>query len=381
MGTRLSISFIENFNELEDPRLDNHNRRHNLIDMLVITILGVICGADGWVEVATFGRSKYEWLKSFLELPNGIPSHDTFGRVFALLNPKCLEDCFLKWMKSLVSNDAEEIIAIDGKTLRRSYDRASKKAAIHMVSVWSSVNSVVLGQIKTEEKSNEITAIPELLDMLDISGCIVTIDAMGCQKEIVKKIVDKKGDYVLGLKGNQGTLHEDVKLYLEACCSNDFKKVEHDYYETIEKEHGRIDIRRYWTTSEIEWLENRNNWKNLHTICMVESERHVGNEISKERRFYISSLASNAKKIGNAVRKHWGVENSLHWSLDVTFNEDQCRIRKGHAAENLAVVRHIALNLLKQEKTAKVGLKIKRSKAGWDKAYLLQVLQSFAKTF
>lgn len=348
------------------------------MDILVITILGVICGADGWVEIAAFGRSKYEWLKSFLELPNGIPSHDTFGRVLALLNPKCLEECFLKWVQSLARNEDGQIIAIDGKTLRRSYD-GSKKAAIHMVSAWSSANSVVLGQLKTEEKSNEITAIPELLNMLDISGCIVTLDAMGCQKEIVKKIVDKKGDYVLGLKGNQGNLHEDVKLYLETCYTSNFRKVEHDYYETVEKEHGRIDIRRYWTTSKIDWLENKNNWKNLSTICMVESERRIGDEVSKEKRFYISSLASDAKKTGNAIRKHWGVENGLHWSLDVTFNEDQCRIRRGHAAENLAVVRHIALNLLKQEKSAKVGLKIKRSKAGWENSYLLQVLEGVGK--
>lgn len=377
MSNRLSISFVEYFEELDDPRLNNHNRRHNLMDILIITILAVICGADGWVEIAAFARSKCEWLKGFLDLPNGIPSHDTFGRIFALLNPKCLEECFLKWVQTLAKNSDGQIIAIDGKTLRRSHDGARK--AIHMISAWSSANSVVLGQLKTEEKSNEITAIPELLNLLDVSGCTVTIDAMGCQKDIVEKIVDKKGDYVLGLKGNHGNLHEDIKLYLETCCANNFRKVEHDYYETIEKEHGRIDIRRYWTTSQISWLENKDKWKNLTTVCMVESERQVRDKTSKERRFYISSLASNAKKIGQAVRKHWEVENKLHWSLDVTFNEDQCRIRKGHAAENLAVVRHIALNLLRREKTAKVGLKIKRNKAGWDNNYLLQVLEGAGK--
>ena len=246
-----------------------------------------------------------------------------------------------------------------------------------MVSVWSSANAVVLGQLKTEEKSNEITAIPELLDLLDIAGSTVTIDAMACQKEIAKKIVDKNADYVLALKGNHETLHDDIRLYFEKC----LETANYDYDETVEKDHGRIETRRYWTTSNIKWLECKEEWKKINTICMVESDRCIENQVSTEKRFYISSLQSDAKKIGQAIRKHWGVENSLHWSLDVTFNEDRCRIRKDNAAENFAVVRHIALNLLKKEKTAKVGIKIKRSKAGWDVGYLARVLEGINTPF
>ncbi len=373
MQEKKAVAIVEHFKDIEDPRIER-GKLHNLIDIIAIAICAVICGADTWEDIELFGETKQEWLKQFLELPNGIPSHDTFGRVFSIISPVEFQRSFLNWIKAISESIEREVVAIDGKTSRRSYDKSKGKGAIHMVSAWATANRVVLGQVKTEDKSNEITAIPELLDILALNGCIVTIDAMGCQKNISAKIIEKGADYVLALKGNQGILHEDIKLFFQDAKETSFKDIHHDFYETIDGDHGRIETRRYSIVSDIEWLEGKADWKEIKSIGMVESEREIGDKVTKETRYYISSLPSNAKLFGDAVRKHWGIENSLHWVLDVVFREDECRIRKGHAAENFAVLRHIALNLIREEKSIKRGAKGKRLKAGWDNDYLSKIL-------
>ena len=353
-----ALPIMTHFENMPDPR-QSSKIEHKLIDIIIITICAVICGADSWVEVEEFGKEREKWLKKFLDLPNGIPSHDTFGRVFSVLSSVEFQKCFSSWIEAVFFVTKGQVIAIDGKTLRKSYDRSSNKAAIHMVSAWATANRVVLGQVKTSEKSNEITAIPELLKILEIKGCIVTIDAMGCQKAIAGQVIDKEGDYVLGLKGNHGNLYEDVKSFFEYALNEEFKEIPHSYHEDIDAGHGRIETRRVWTISDLDWLEGKEQWKNLNVIGMVEATREIGDKSSTERRFYIGSIENNAELLGNAVRAHWGIENSLHWSLDVTFREDDCRVRKGNASENLAVVRHIALGFLQQEKTARTGIKAK----------------------
>lgn len=367
-------TFLQHFNGVTDPRIENANRRHELGDMLVLTILAVICGADGWTGVEDFGRAKLRYLKRFLKLPNGIPSHDTLGDLFARLCPEQLQAGFLSWVNALVSVSNGEIVAIDGKTLRHSYDTGAGRGAIHMVSAWASANRMVLGQVKVDAKSNEITAIPALLKLLHLDGAIVTIDAMGCQKAIAEQIIEGQGDYVLSLKGNQGQLHEDVELFLESAYAKDFAGTAHDYHETLEKDHGRIEVRRYWITEQIEWLESKAAWAGLCSIGLVESERHIGDKITTERRYFIASIEADAKLFARAVRTHWTIENQLHWSLDMTFREDDCRVRQGHAAQNFATIRHIALNLLKNETTSKRGIQSRRLRAGWDHRYLAKIL-------
>jgi len=370
---KISNRFLDYFADLEDPRRYYGNRLHELSDILVLTILAVIGGAESWVEVEEFGIDKEEWLKVFLKLPNGIPSHDTIGRLFSLLEPEGFERCFLNWVKSLIKIEGDEVIAIDGKTVRRSHKDNQKP--IHMISAWATRNGLILGQMKTEEKSNEITAIPELLKMIDVTGCTITIDAMGCQREIAEQIVEQDGKYVLALKGNQKLLHDDVSLFFTDSFKKGLKGVTHDYYEAIEKGHGRIETRRYWITEQIEWLQKEHVWPGLKSIGCVESIREnvKSKEVSKELRYYIASLTSDAICFADAVRRHWSIENNLHWALDVTFNEDQCRVRKDHGAENFVVIRHIALNLIKLEES-KGSLRGKRKRAGWNHRYLAKVL-------
>jgi len=367
-------TIAEHFSELGDPR--RYNKRHLLHDIIVIAICAAICGADDWVAVEEFGHAKQSWFEKFLKLPHGIPSHDTFGDVFGLLDPEQFRKSFIQWVQAVSEMTGGQVVPIDGKKLRRSHDKTLGRNAIHMVSAWAAESHVVLGQIKVDDKSNEITAIPQLLDLLAISGCIVTIDAMGCQKKIARKIVEEKdADYVLALKGNQSGLFEDVKGLFERAQEMGVENC--DYHRTEEKGHGRLEVRECWTLSDPEYLASIRSlvdWWGLQTVIMVRSERFVDGRKSEESRYYISSLPDNAKQALGAVRGHWGIENKVHWVLDIAFREDECRIRKGNGAQNFAVLRHIALNLLKQEKTATCGIKNKRLKAGWDEDYLLKVL-------
>jgi len=373
MDETTPATILHHFAQLNDPRIEK-KIDHKLTDIMVLTILAVISGADTWVEVQMYGESKLEWLRQFIELPNGIPAHDTLGRVFAVLSPDEFEVCFQSWINSVFEVTNGEIVPIDGKTLRRSHDRASKKSAIHMVSAWASRNNVALGQVKTDDKSNEITAIPKLIEMLDLKGCIVTIDAMGCQRAIAEKIVDKGADYILALKGNQDSLHESVDKFFQEAKDTDFNGISFDYHETREKNHGRVDVRHCYTIKDLDWLPGAEKWKNLKLVGMVESERHVDGAIRREARLYIGSRVLDAKRFGEAVRGHWGIENGLHWKLDIAFREDESRMRKGHSSQNFAVIRHLALNLLNQDKTTKVGTAAKRKKAAMDNDYLLHVL-------
>jgi predicted transposase YbfD/YdcC len=373
MEEHAAQTLIDHFSSIRDPRIDR-SKLHKLIDILVIAICATICGAEGWEEFELFGQAKLDWFKTFLELPNGIPSHDTFRRVFARLKSQEFRQCFLNWVQSVNQLTSGQVVAIDGKTLRRSHNHQAGKSAIHMVSAWATDNRLVLGQVKVEEKSNEITAIPELLRVIEIAGCIVTTDALGCQKEIAAAIIERDADYVLAVKGNQGNLHEDVVGYFDWALTERFQETVYTRHETVDGEHGRLEVRRYYATSDIEWLRGKADWRGLESLAMVESERTVGETTSKERRYYISSLAAEAEPLGRSIRRHWAVENSLHWVLDIGFREDESRIRTDQAPENVAILRHIALNLLKQEKSLKVGIKSKRLKAGWDESYLLKVL-------
>lgn len=370
------IELIEtHFGSLRDPRAE-HSILHKLMDILMITICAVICGADNFVEIAEYGKEKEEWLKTFLELANGIPSVDTFERLFARLKPEGLQTCFISWMEAVHECTEGKLINIDGKTLRGAKEAGNKRSLIHMVSVWSASQHLVLGQRKVDEKSNEITAIPSLLEMLMIRGCIVSIDAMGCQTAIAKTIIEQGADYVLALKGNQGNLHNDVRELFTSVREQNFKNVEHQFYETVEQGHGRIETRRYWTMGNTEYLICAEKWRGLKSIGMVESERTTNGNTSTEQRYYLLSFESDVHKFAESVRSHWSIENQLHWILDVAFKEDASQSSRGYSAENLAVIRHIGLNLLSRDKKSKVGVKTKRLKAGWNNDYLRSVLEA-----
>lgn len=368
----MDSSFHNHFSSLIDPRLER-TKKHPLINILLIAICGVLCGADNWVSIERYGKTKSSWLNQFLDLTNGIPSHDTFNRVFAALDADAFCEYFMRWVNSLV-RDVKDIIAIDGKAMRATKNTIDNIGPLYLVNAWCSANQLVLGQVKVDSKSNEITAIPILLDLLDVKEATITMDAMGCQKEIAKKIREKEANYVLSLKGNQGKFHEDITLFCSAFENNDVKR-NHHYHKTIDGGHGRIETREYWTTDAIKWLEDKELWADLKTITMVKSTREIQDEQTTEYRFYISDLPLDSyEKIARAIRTHWQVENCLHWSLDVSFNEDRWRSKLGNCATNMGMINKIALNLLKKEKTAKVGIKNKRLMAAWDEQYLLKVL-------
>ncbi len=375
MGT-IGATLAEHFGSLEDPRA-THLTDHKLIEVIIIAICGVICGAETWTDIELFGNERQEWLKEFLELKNGIPSHDTFGRVFARLDPEQFQARFAGWVQAVFQVTKGEVVAVDGKTARRSHDRRQGKEAIHVVSAWATTNHLVLGQRTVEEKSNEITAIPELLRLLDVRGCIVTIDAMGCQTDLAEQIIKQKADYVMAVKDNQPHLHEDMALFFRLAEQNDFQKVDSSYERTVDKNHGRLEIRQCWAITgedSLRFLRDYDRWPGLRTMVKVTSRRQVNGQTSTETRYYISSLPKDAAQTLKAVRSHWGVENALHWVLDMAMGEDASRIRKDHAPENMALLRRMAVTLLRQEKTLKRGVQGKQLKAAMNPSYLLRVL-------
>jgi predicted transposase YbfD/YdcC len=372
---RAPSSFQEHFASWTDPRSSHApNQRHAWLDMLVIAVCAVICGADGWEDIEEYGKAQAAWFAEVLHLPHGIPGHDTFRRVLSHLDPDELTQCFVSWTAALSDLSVGDIVAIDGKTLRHSLDRAAAKAAIHLVSAWASSHRLVVGQGKVDDKSNDITAIPNLLKMLDWTGATVTMDAMGCQKEIAQVITEQGADYGWALKKNHSALSDDVTLLLDDARSNELAEIDHAYHETVAGDHGRIETRKYWITSDIAWWGAKASWANVHSLGMVESRREQGEKVEIARRYYLVSLPADGVRFSNAVRQHWGVENQLHWVLDVSFAEDASRIRKDKGAQTFSVLRHMALNLLRRESQHKRGIKARRKRAGWDRDYLLQVL-------
>lgn len=375
MNLNLESTFIHHFASLEDPRVER-TKHHLLIDIIAIAILAVISGADGWVAIETYGQAKQEWLATFLSLPNGIPSHDTFARVFARLEPSSFEQCFTNWINAITKELGAQVIPIDGKTLRGSYDREAKQKPLTVVSAWASSHRLVLGQFKVNSKSNEITAIPELLKMLNISGSIITIDAIGCQKSIATLICQQGADYVLALKGNQGNVYTQVKQFFKQAQAAGFSGIEHSHYYSSESSHGRIEIRQYYSVplSALIGLSPQDGWSGLASVGMVICERRLWNKTTIEVRYYLSSLEADAHALADAVRTHWGIENSVHWIIDVTFKEDASRIRTAHSAQNFALLRRIALNQLQRETSVKSSIRQKRYRAALDNHYALKVL-------
>lgn len=378
-----ALAIKKHFAKLKDPRI-NRRRRHLLMDIIVVAICGVICGCDDWQQVEVFGKNRRDWLKQFLQLPNGIPSHDTFERVFDRLDPAAFGRCFRDWMNALCEGLSLKHIAIDGKTLRSS--GRGKLKALHLVSAWATANHLSLGQVAVDEKSNEITAIPELLELLSVKGALVTIDAMGCQKDIAAKIIERGGDYILTAKDNQPTLLADIQDSFIQAIETDFEGLDHDTFTTTDKGHGRRETRTYTIIKNPQTLTEKELWKDLRVIGMCESTRIVGNSEtapesvteSTEVRFFIGSRDASAKTYGTALRGHWGIENTLHWQLDVGFGEDENRVSKRNGAENLALVRRLALSLLKQH-PSKQSIACKRLNAALDTAFLEEVLLGSSK--
>jgi predicted transposase YbfD/YdcC len=365
------------FATLPDPRVER-TKQHPLIDIISIAICAVICGADSWVAVETFGKAKQPWLEHYLALPNGIPSHDTFGRVFAALDASAFQEHFIDWVRAIWPRDMGEIITVDGKTLRGSHDRGIGKDAIHLVSVWAQQSRLVLAQYAVDAKSNEITAIPAVLQLLDLHGCTVTIDAMGCQRAIARQIVQQGGEYVLAVKENQEQLHSDIADTFRYVADDAWKGVAHAHIGTVEAGHGRIEQRDYWLITEPEYLRflnPQNAWREVGAIGMVARQRTVAGISSWETGYYLLSGTPTVEHFATAVRGHWGIENQVHWVLDVTFHEDASRIRTGDGAQNFSVLRHIALNLLRRE-ASRGSIATKRFRAALDDAFLLQVLQA-----
>jgi len=376
MLTQTPITALtDHFQPLHDPRQQG-KVTHNLHDMIVIAVCAVICGAQNWTDVADIGREQVSWFGSFMSLPHGTPSHDTFGTVFAMLDPVVFEECFLRWVASTITLTQGAVVNVDGKTLRRSFDRSSGKSALHMVSAFVAEQGVVLGQRATEEKSNEITAIPMLLEMLLLKGCIVTIDAMGTQTDIVKTIREKGADYVLPVKANQPTLHRDIIAYFDKAFASQWRGIEHSFTKTVDSGHGRIETRSCWAVSLPRLLQKHSErWCDLTTIACIETFRELSDGTSSiEQRYFISSCSPQANNILRAVRAHWGIENGLHWKLDVQMREDECRIR-GDGAEIFAVIRHIALNKLNQEQSYKLSVRSKQIKAALNHEYRWKILQ------
>jgi len=371
------VPLLHHFAELDDPRTD-HTRLHNLLDIIALTLCAVVSGAEGWTDVEGYGEEKQDWLETFLDLPNGIPSHDTIGRVFGAMDAATFQECFLSWMHAVVGASNGKLIAIDGKTLRRSFDTANRKSAIHLVSAWASENHLLLGQQAVADRSNEITAIPALLKLLDLQGALVTIDAMGCQKRITEEIVAGGADYVLAVKENQPTLHADVQRVFMDALEDDFKGLTHRYHRTKEEAHGRTEERHYHLIEVPEELARKHSqFAGMRTLGMVFSQRQVGNgPEGLETRFYISSMGLKVKAFAEAVRGHWSIENNLHWVLDVVFQEDASRLRKDHGPENLGLIRRIALSLLKRAtaRKKKTSVACKRKLAGWNNDFLVAVL-------
>ena len=370
--------------QLPDPRL-KRRRKHELIDVLMIAVTALLCGAENFTHMAQFGKAKEAWLRTFLTLTHGIPSHDTFRRVFMLLSPEKFSAVFLNWTQSLRQAVGAEVVALDGKTVRRSFDVAKSQSAIHLVSAWASANRLVLGQIKVDDKSNEITAVPELRRALELAGCIVTVDALNCQKHIAKEIQEADADYVLALKGNHETAHEEIQTFLDAALEETLAAKAPGAklsagaatlaaWETVDKGHGRVETRRYYQSAELDWFADRAAWEGLTTVGMVEAQREVRGQRTGERRYYLSSLPLDVQTFARAVREHWGVENQLHWVLAVQRNEDQNRARGGHAAENLGLLRRLVLNQLRRDTRCQTGIKGKQLNASWDHAYLQSLL-------
>lgn len=364
------------FENVDDPRVP-YLVIHPLINIFTIALAAIIAGADSWSEVATFGQRKKEWLSQFLDMKMGTPSHDTFSTVFGVLDPRQLQDGFISWVQAVYQRLKGEVVAVDGKMLRHSFNTAQAQPMITMVSAWATEAELVLGQLKVDQGTNEITAIPQLLRLLELNGCIVTVDAIGCQKDIAEEIVAQGADYLLAVKGNQEQLYEDIELFFRLSAENDFAKVDHTYARNVNKGHGRIEVRQCWAISgeeSLQFLRGYHDWPRLQTIVRIDSQRHVGDQLSLESRFFISSLPNNAEHLLQVKRSHWAIENELHWVLDIAFREDDSRVRTGHGAENLATLRHMAVNLLKQEKSAKGGIHAKRMQAAWDEEYLVKVL-------